>query len=113
MLPDHAPEAEQELAFVEDQARVEDAPLATDAGFATSDTMGDCGGGVDPAQLAGGPDWPPQAAIVRAIRGTSSDVRIRKMRIPIPLNDAANDVRGGANQTKADASPRGNISQAS
>jgi hypothetical protein len=45
LLPDHAPEAEQELAFVEDQARVEDPPLATDAGLTASDTIGDGGGG--------------------------------------------------------------------
>ncbi len=40
LAPDHAPEAEQEVASVEDQTSVEDAPLATDAGFAASDTVG-------------------------------------------------------------------------
>jgi len=43
--PDHAPEAMQEVALVEDQASVEDPPLATDVGFAASDTVGPGGGG--------------------------------------------------------------------
>jgi hypothetical protein len=38
--PDHAPEARQEVALAEDQVSVEDPPLATDVGFAASDTVG-------------------------------------------------------------------------
>jgi hypothetical protein len=38
--PDHAPEARQEVASVDDQLSVEDPPLATDVGVATSDTVG-------------------------------------------------------------------------
>ena len=45
MLPDHAPEAAQEAASVDDQVSVEDAPLATEVGFAVSDTVGTGGGG--------------------------------------------------------------------
>jgi hypothetical protein len=45
LLPDHAPEATQEVASVDDQARVEDPPLVTDVGLGTSDTVG-IGGGV-------------------------------------------------------------------
>jgi len=45
LAPDHAPEAEQEVAFVEDQVSVEDPPLATNVGFAASDTVGNGGGG--------------------------------------------------------------------
>lgn len=45
MLPDHAPEAAQELALVDDQVSVEDPPLTTDVGLATSDTVGTGGGG--------------------------------------------------------------------
>lgn len=83
-MPDHAPEAEQEVAFVEDQSRVEAPPLATDAGFAASDTLGD-GGGVDPVQPADVPDrLAPQATIARARGRTSSKLRIRKMGIPRP-----------------------------
>ena len=40
-MPDHAPEAVQEVAFVEDQASIEDPPLATEVGFALIDTVGD------------------------------------------------------------------------
>ena len=45
LAPDHAPEAVQEVAFVEDQVRVEDAPFAIDVGFAVSDRVGTGGGG--------------------------------------------------------------------
>jgi len=88
LLPDHAPEAVQELAFVEDQASMEDSPLATELGLAARDTIGDGGGGVDPVQLAGSGPAPPQAASASASSGTSSDARIRTMEVPIPLNDA-------------------------
>jgi hypothetical protein len=40
LVPDQAPEAVQESAFVEDQVRIEDPPLAIDGGFAASDTAG-------------------------------------------------------------------------
>jgi len=43
LLPDQAPEATHEVALVDDQVSVEDAPLATEVGFAVSDTVG--GGG--------------------------------------------------------------------
>jgi hypothetical protein len=48
LLPDHAPEARQEVAAVDDQVSVEDPPLTTDVGFATSDTVGSGGGGGEP-----------------------------------------------------------------
>jgi hypothetical protein len=38
--PDQPPDAEQELALVEDQASVDAPPLVTDVGFAVSDTVG-------------------------------------------------------------------------
>jgi hypothetical protein len=44
LAPDHAPEAEHEVVFVEDQVSVEDPPLATDVGFAASDTVIPAGG---------------------------------------------------------------------
>ena len=40
LLPDHAPEALHELASVDDQLRVEELPLTTEAGLAVSDTVG-------------------------------------------------------------------------
>jgi hypothetical protein len=39
-VPDQSPEAVQEVAFVEDQVSVEAPPLATDVGFAVSETVG-------------------------------------------------------------------------
>jgi hypothetical protein len=45
LVPDQPPEAEQEVALVEDQLSVEAAPLTTDVGFAVNDTVG---GGVAP-----------------------------------------------------------------
>ena len=38
--PDHAPDARQEVALVDDHVRVEDPPLVTIVGFAVSDTVG-------------------------------------------------------------------------
>ncbi len=75
--PDHAPEAEQEFAFVDDQVSIEELPLVTDAGFAASDTVGP--GGAHSDSLA-----PPQAAIARASRGTSGNVFIRNIAVAIP-----------------------------
>ena len=40
LLPDHAPEAVQEVASVDDQVSVEAPPVATEVGFAASDTVG-------------------------------------------------------------------------
>jgi len=51
LLPDHAPEAAHELALVDDQVSVDDAPLAIEVGFALSVTVGDGGGGGMPDTL--------------------------------------------------------------
>ena len=40
LAPDHAPEAEQAVAFVEDQVSIEGSPLVTSEGIALSDTVG-------------------------------------------------------------------------
>jgi len=45
LVPVHAPEATQDVASVEDQVRVEDAPLVTDVGLAANDTVGTGAGG--------------------------------------------------------------------
>ena len=115
----------QEVAPVDDQVSMEDSLLVTEAGLAASDTIGKGGRGALSAQLVGSDPEPPQATIAQAIRGVSSDASvrsdlcIRKIAIPIPLNDTAtfrdnsdsDDLRGVANDKAADASLRGNISQ--
>jgi hypothetical protein len=47
-VPDHAPDATQEPELLDDQVSMEDPPLATEAGFAHSDTAGSGGGGGAP-----------------------------------------------------------------
>jgi len=95
LVPDHAPEAVQEVASVDDQASIEDPLLATEVGVAANVTIGDGGADTPPAQLAGSAPVPPQAAIARARNGTSGRARvrgevcIRAVTIPILLNDAA------------------------
>jgi hypothetical protein len=81
LAPDHAPEAEQEVAFVEDQLSVEDPPLVKDVGFAARDTVG-ADGGVPPPDS--GEFAPPQAASARESKGASSNAFVRNIDIPIP-----------------------------
>lgn len=59
--PDHAPEARQEVASVDDQVSVEDPPFAIDVGFAAIDTMGtgDGGGVLDTMTVADALAVPP------------------------------------------------------
>jgi len=78
MAPDHAPEAEQAVAFFEDQVSVEGAPLATEVGFAAIDTVT-----LLAAVVAASPA-PPQAENVRASTSTSSKVLVRNIGILIP-----------------------------
>ena len=67
LLPVHAPEATQEVASVDDQVSVEDPPLATDVGFAASDTVGTGGGGgvPDTVTVADALALPPEPVQVR------------------------------------------------
>ena len=62
LAPDHAPEARQEVALVEDQVSIEDPPLETDVGFAASDTVGSGGGRGGQVELCVLP--PPQAPTI-------------------------------------------------
>jgi hypothetical protein len=55
--PDQPPDAAQEVALVDDQVRIDDPPLGTDAGLAVSDTVG---GTVVPG-TAGLPEPAPDA----------------------------------------------------
>ena len=59
LVPDHAPEAEQDVAFVEDQVSMEVAPLVTDVGFAANDTVGRFVVPVGPCKASSTPA-PPQ-----------------------------------------------------
>jgi hypothetical protein len=79
LVPDQPLDAAQDVAFVEDQVSVEDAPFATVAGFATSDTVGEVDPGV--AEFA---VLPPQAESTEAITGTSSKLFVRNMGNFIP-----------------------------
>jgi hypothetical protein len=84
LVPDHPPEAEQEVALLEDQVSVEDPPLVTVAGFATSAavTLGVGPVGVDcPLAADGSSTSPPapQAESSRASMGASSEVLARGM----------------------------------
>ena len=67
LLSDHAPEATQEVASVDDQVSVEDPPLATEVGFAASDTVGTGGGGgvPDTVTIAEALALPPEPVQVR------------------------------------------------
>jgi hypothetical protein len=44
LVPNHAPEATQAVAWVDDQLKLDDAPLFTEAGLADSETVGTGGG---------------------------------------------------------------------
>jgi hypothetical protein len=84
LLPDHAPEAVQEVALVEDHVSVAELPLDTDVGLAISDTVGrgswSLGAGTGSCSLA----VSLQAMSVRATRrGANSDARAR-IEIPAP-----------------------------
>jgi uncharacterized Fe-S center protein len=78
LVPDHAPEAEQEVAFVEDQVSMEDPPLVTDVGLAASATVSVATVSVDAVSVdavsvdSSSTALPPQAENVRASTRTSS-----------------------------------------
>jgi len=86
LAPDHAPEAEQAVAFVEDQVSIELPPLATEVGFAAIDTttLLAAAGPAGDATLDATSPAPPQAENVRVSTRTSSKVLVRNMGILIP-----------------------------
>jgi hypothetical protein len=67
LLPDHVPEATHEVALVDDQLSMEDPPLASEVGFAVSDTVGtgDGGGRPDTLTAAEALALPPEPVQVR------------------------------------------------
>jgi hypothetical protein len=73
--PDHAPEAEQEVASVEDQVSIAAPPLVTDVGFAASDKVGLMElFEEEPSGLTS-----PQPANARTSTGTNSSVFMRNI----------------------------------
>jgi hypothetical protein len=64
LVPDQPPEAEQEVALVEDQVSVEAPPLVTDVGLAASDTVG-TGDAAVTVTVADAPALPPAPVQVR------------------------------------------------
>jgi hypothetical protein len=90
LVPDQPPEATHDVAFVEDQVRVDDPPLAIRAGFAVSDTTGaDTPGGAGGVPVGAGddvPTWrlcwtapPPQAANATASIEAKNKVFVRSI----------------------------------
>lgn len=78
LVPDQPLEAVQVVALVEDQVSVEDAPLATEVGFAASDRVG-AGEGEGEGEGAGAlavdsSPPPPQAHIAKASSEASAIV---------------------------------------
>ena len=63
LVPDQPPEAVQEVALVDDHVSVEDPPLATDVGFAASDTVGTADVTVTVADALAVPPDPVQARV--------------------------------------------------
>tara|TARA_A100001388_G_C28702923_1_gene467117 strand:+ start:650 stop:922 length:273 start_codon:yes stop_codon:yes gene_type:complete len=66
--PDQAPEAEQEVALLDDQVNVESEPISTEVGLAEKLIVGAGAVGIDPPPPP--PPPPPQDAII--IRGKRS-----------------------------------------
>jgi hypothetical protein len=62
-LPDHAPEAVQEVALVEDHVKVEPLPLVTLVGFALIDTLGGVADTVTVADCDAEPPEPVQVKV--------------------------------------------------
>jgi len=82
LSPDHAPEAVQEVAFVEDQLSIEAPPLVTDVGLAATETVA--------VELPEAPVDaessvpPPQAGNARPRTRAAMGVLARRMGILIP-----------------------------
>jgi hypothetical protein len=92
LSPDQAPEAVQELAFVEDQVSAEGPPFATDGGFAASDTVGTGGGGGGGAELPLPPLPPPQAERPRPANRAAKMIPQLPLDVtifPLPINQQA------------------------
>src|SRR5258706_9850360 len=105
-MPDHEPEARQEVALVEDQVRVEAAPLATDVGFAVRDTVGTGGVTVTVAEALPVPPAPVQASPnVLVLVSTPLDWLPEVVLVPVHAPEATQDVASVEDQVSVEDPP--------
>src|SRR5258706_10011677 len=105
-MPDHEPEARQEVALVEDQVRVEAAPLATDVGFAVRDTVGTGGVTVTVAAALPVPPAPVQARVnVLVLLSAPVDWLPEIVLVPVHAPEATQEVASVEDQVRAEDAP--------
>jgi hypothetical protein len=108
LLPDQAPDAVQDVALVEDQVSVEDPPLATEVGFAETDTVG---AGVEAviltcAEALPVPPAPVQLRLnVLAVVKAPVDCVPETALVPDQAPDAVQDVALVEDQASVEAAP--------
>jgi hypothetical protein len=106
LVPVHAPEATQDVASVEDQLRVEDAPLVTDTGLAVSDTVGAGGMTVTVADALPDPPGPVQARVnVPVLVSAPLDWLPEVVLVPVHAPEATQDVASVDDQVRAEELP--------
>ena len=105
-VPAHAPEAVQEVAFVEDQVNVEVPPLATLVGLALKDTVGAGADTVTVADCEADPPVPLHAS-VNLVVAVNAPVPAEPLIGSDPLQppDAVHEVALEADQVSAEAAP--------
>ena len=76
LAPDHAPEAEQNVAFDEDQVSIDAPPLVTDVGFAANDTVGRFVAAVGPCRDSSTPMFAPPHPDRARVASTAAEKNI-------------------------------------
>jgi hypothetical protein len=106
LVPDQAPEAVHEVALVEDQVRVELAPLATLAGPALSETLGAAADTVTVADCEAVPPAPLQLSMYLVV-AVNADVLLDPLIVSEPLHppEAVQEVALVDVQFKVDVAP--------
>jgi hypothetical protein len=109
LVPVHAPEASQEVASVEDQVRVEDAPLAIDVGLAANDTVGTGAGGVPTVTVVEALAVPPSPVhaspnVAVLVSGTL-DWLPEVVLVPVHAPEATQDVASVDDQVRVEELP--------
>jgi hypothetical protein len=104
--PDHAPEAVQAVALLEDQVNVELPPLVTLLGLVLSDTLGGVADVVTVADCDAEPPAPVHV-IVYFVVAEMADVAVEPLVAMLPLQppDAAQAVVFADDQVNVDAAP--------